>query len=84
MPLTFAEIGADPADIPKLVEMNHVGNGVTEEEMLFVDSTDYTDDFLTDENGEIVGADGVATEESSDTDEESTPTYNDGYTYPIQ
>ena len=29
MPLTFAEIGADPADIPKLVEMNHVGNGVT-------------------------------------------------------
>ena len=61
-----------------------VGNGVTEEEMLFVDSTDYTDDFLTDENGEIVGADGVATEESSDTDEESTPTYNDGYTYPIQ
>lgn len=61
-----------------------VGNGVTEEEMLFVESTDYTDDFLTDENGEIVGADGVATEESSDTDEESTPTYNDGYTYPIQ
>ena len=29
MPLTFAEIGADPADIPKLVEMNHVGGGVT-------------------------------------------------------
>ena len=29
MPLTFAEIGADPADIPKLVEMNHVGDGVT-------------------------------------------------------
>ena len=29
MPLTFAEIGADPADIPKVVEMNHVGNGVT-------------------------------------------------------
>ena len=29
MPLTFAEIGADPADIPKLVEMNHVGSGVT-------------------------------------------------------
>ena len=29
MPLTFAEIGADPAEIPKLVEMNHVGNGVT-------------------------------------------------------
>ena len=29
MPLTFAEIGADPADIPKLVEMNHIGDGVT-------------------------------------------------------
>ena len=29
MPLTFAEIGADPADIPKLVEMNHVGGGIT-------------------------------------------------------
>lgn len=29
MPLTFAQIGADPADIPKLVEMNHIGNGVT-------------------------------------------------------
>ena len=29
MPLTFAKIGADPADIPKLVEMNHVGDGVT-------------------------------------------------------
>ena len=29
MPLTFAEIGADPADIPKLVEMNHVGGRVT-------------------------------------------------------
>ena len=29
MPLTLAEIGADPADIPKLVEMNHVGGGVT-------------------------------------------------------
>ena len=29
MPLTFAEIGADPADIPKMVEMNHVGGGVT-------------------------------------------------------
>ena len=29
IPLTFAEIGADPADIPKLVEMNHVGGGVT-------------------------------------------------------
>ena len=29
MPLTFAEIGADSADIPKLVEMNHVGGGVT-------------------------------------------------------
>ena len=29
MPLTFAEIGADPADIPKLVQMNHVGGGVT-------------------------------------------------------
>ena len=29
MPLTFAEIGADRADIPKLVEMNHVGGGVT-------------------------------------------------------
>ena len=29
MPLTFAEIGADPVDIPKLVEMNHVGGGIT-------------------------------------------------------
>lgn len=29
MPLTFAEIGADPADIPELVEMNHIGDGVT-------------------------------------------------------
>ena len=29
MPLTFAEIGADPADIPKLVEMNHIGDGIT-------------------------------------------------------
>lgn len=29
MPLTFAEIGADPTDIPKLVEMNHIGDGVT-------------------------------------------------------
>ena len=29
MPLIFAEIGADPADIPKLVEMNHIGDGVT-------------------------------------------------------
>lgn len=27
MPLTFAEIGADPADIPELVEMNHIGDG---------------------------------------------------------
>lgn len=29
MPLTFAEIGADPADIPELVEMNHIGDGKT-------------------------------------------------------
>lgn len=29
MPLTFAEIGADPADIPKLVEMNHIDDGKT-------------------------------------------------------
>lgn len=29
MPLTFAEIGADPNDIEKLVEMNGVGDGVT-------------------------------------------------------
>ena len=29
MPLTFAEIGADPADIPELVEMNHIGGGKT-------------------------------------------------------
>ncbi len=29
MPLTFAEIGADPQDILKLVEMNHIGDGVT-------------------------------------------------------
>lgn len=29
MPLTFAEIGADPLDIPKLVDMNHIGDGVT-------------------------------------------------------
>lgn len=29
MPLTFAEIGADPTDIPKLEEMNHIGDGVT-------------------------------------------------------
>ena len=27
MPLTFKEIGADPAKIPQLVEMNHVGDG---------------------------------------------------------
>ena len=29
MPLTFAEIGAKAEDIPKLVEMNHIGDGVT-------------------------------------------------------
>lgn len=29
MPLTFAEIGADPADIPELVKMNHIGDGKT-------------------------------------------------------
>ena len=29
MPLTFAEIGAKKEDIPKLVEMNHIGDGVT-------------------------------------------------------
>ena len=29
MPLTFAEIGADPASIPRLVEMNNIGDGVT-------------------------------------------------------
>ena len=29
MPLTFAEIGADPADIPELVEMNRIGDGKT-------------------------------------------------------
>lgn len=29
MPLTFAEIGADPNDIAKLVEMNNIGDGVT-------------------------------------------------------
>lgn len=29
MPLTFAEIGADGADIPELVEMNHIGDGKT-------------------------------------------------------
>ena len=29
MPLTFAEIGADPTDIPELVEMNHIGDGKT-------------------------------------------------------
>lgn len=29
MPLTFAEIGANPEDIPKLVEMNHIGDGKT-------------------------------------------------------
>lgn len=54
-----------------------VGNGVTEEEMIFVDSTDYTDDFLIDESSEEI-------ETSGDTDEESTSTYDEGYTYPIQ
>jgi hypothetical protein len=29
MPLTFQEIGVDPADIEKMVEMNNVGDGVT-------------------------------------------------------
>ena len=29
MPLTFAEIGANPKDIDKLVEMNNIGDGVT-------------------------------------------------------
>ena len=29
MPLTFAEVGADPASIPRLVEMNNIGDGVT-------------------------------------------------------
>ena len=29
MPLTFAEIGADPESIPRLVEMNNIGEGVT-------------------------------------------------------
>lgn len=29
MPLSFAEIGADPKDIPQLVEMNHIGDGKT-------------------------------------------------------
>lgn len=29
MPLSFAEIGADPKDIPRLVEMNEIGDGVT-------------------------------------------------------
>lgn len=29
MPLTFAEIGADPKDIPELVEMNHIAGGKT-------------------------------------------------------
>lgn len=29
MPLTFAEIGADPDGIPRLVEMNNIGDGVT-------------------------------------------------------
>jgi alcohol dehydrogenase YqhD (iron-dependent ADH family) len=29
MPLTFQEIGADPASIPRLVEMNNIGDGVT-------------------------------------------------------
>ncbi|MEG2176340.1 MAG: iron-containing alcohol dehydrogenase [Oscillibacter sp.] len=29
MPLTFGEIGADPKDIPALVEMNHIGDGKT-------------------------------------------------------
>ena len=29
MPLTFAEIGADPVDIPELVEMNRIGDGKT-------------------------------------------------------
>lgn len=29
MPLTFAEIGADPGSIEKLVEMNNIGDGVT-------------------------------------------------------
>lgn len=29
MPLSFEEIGADAKDIPKLVEMNHIGSGVT-------------------------------------------------------
>ena len=29
MPLSFAEIGADPAAIPRLVEMNNIGDGVT-------------------------------------------------------
>lgn len=29
MPLTFAEIGADPASIPELVELTHIGSGKT-------------------------------------------------------
>ena len=29
MPLTFEEIGAKAEDIPTLVEMNHIGDGVT-------------------------------------------------------
>ena len=29
LPLTFAEVGADPASIPRLVEMNNIGDGVT-------------------------------------------------------
>ena len=29
MPLSFQEIGADARDIPKLVEMNNIGDGVT-------------------------------------------------------
>lgn len=29
MPLTFEEIGVDPKDIDRLVEMNNVGDGVT-------------------------------------------------------